>query len=174
MRMRHPLLTLTLLGMLGATPGMGQAPKPAACATTEYRQFDFWLGDWDSYDTGKPDRSVARLRVELILDGCVLREVYEGKNGLLGQSFSMFDASRKLWHQSWVTNRGQLLQLDGAMQGDRMVLSGPYPLPNGKVGLIRGIWYLVHDGVRETAETSEDGGKTWHPLFDLVFRIHRP
>jgi hypothetical protein len=27
-------------------------------------------------------------------------------------------------------------------------------------------------GVRETAETSADGGTTWKPLFDLVFRPH--
>jgi hypothetical protein len=29
-------------------------------------------------------------------------------------------------------------------------------------------------GVRETAVTSTDGGTTWQPWFDLVFRPHKP
>jgi hypothetical protein len=28
--------------------------------------------------------------------------------------------------------------------------------------------------VRETATRSKDGGKTWEPLFDIVFRPHKP
>jgi hypothetical protein len=37
----------------------------------------------------------------------------------------------------------------------------------------RGIWYLDKGGVRETAEASPDGGKTWKPAFDIVFRPHK-
>jgi len=48
------------------------------------------------------------------------------------------------------------------------VLQGPYP--PGSTTLIRGAWKRLGDGVRETAETSRDAGKTWYPLFDLVFR----
>jgi hypothetical protein len=29
------------------------------------------------------------------------------------------------------------------------------------------------DGVRETAEISSDSGKTWKPLFDIMFRAHK-
>ena len=154
---------------LGAAQGAAQA-----CTTPEQRQFDFWIGEWDAYDAGKPDSSVARLRVERMVGGCALREVYQGKSGLTGESFSAYDAARGVWHQSWVTNRGQLLLLDGNLAGSRMVLSGPYPLPNRSPGIIRGVWYVVPGGVRETAETSEDGGKTWKPLFDLVFRPRAP
>jgi hypothetical protein len=38
---------------------------------------------------------------------------------------------------------------------------------------IRGIWKPETDGVRETAEVSSDYGKSWQPLFDLLFRAHR-
>jgi hypothetical protein len=148
----------------------GQQPQLVSCGSAEYRQFDFWVGDWDVSDVKQPDSVVARARVELILGRCALLETYDGKNGLSGQSFSMYDSGRRVWHQSWVTNRGQLLVIEGRLEGDRMVLSGPFPVPSGKPGLIRGIWYVIQDGVRETAETSEDGGKSWKPLFDLVFR----
>jgi len=56
--------------------------------------------------------------------GCVLRVVYQQTNGLVGESFSLYDASRGRWHQSWFTNRGSLLLLDGGLEGDRMVLTG--------------------------------------------------
>ena len=98
--------------------------KPAPCATPEYRQFDFWLGDWDAFDFDNPTTKVARTRVDLILDGCVLLENYEGADGHKGQSFSVYDSSRKVWHQSWVTNRGEVLVIEGKFEAGEMVLSG--------------------------------------------------
>ena len=145
-----------------------------ACTGPEYRAFDFWAGDWDAFEAKAPGDSVAHARVDIILEGCVLREVYEGKNGLTGHSFSIYDVAQRVWHQSWVTNRGQLLLLEGGMQGDRMVLTGTQHTADGKAELIRGEWYRIADGVRETAQTSRDGGKTWQPLFDLVFRLRKP
>ena len=172
------LAGVLLLGAVGARPAMGQPAtpvpaRPAGCATPEHRQFDFWIGDWDTYEVGKLDSIVARNRVDLILGDCVLREVYEGR-GMVGQSFSIYDAARQVWHQSWVTNRGQVLVLEGRMAGDRMVLIGADRAPDGRPIQLRGVWRTVDGGVRETAETSANGGKTWKPLFDLVFRPHVP
>jgi Domain of unknown function (DUF4440)/Domain of unknown function (DUF3471) len=151
-----------------------QQAKAARCTAPEYRQFDFWLGDWDTFEVDSPDKVVARNRVSSILDGCALLEVYEQRGGLNGQSFTIYDATRKVWHQSWVTNRGQLLLIEGGLQSDRMVLTGIERGADGKSRLIRGIWKRVEDGVRETAETSSDDGKTWKPFFDIVFRPHKP
>jgi hypothetical protein len=33
-------------------------------------------------------------------------------------------------------------------------------------------WYRQGDGVRETAERSQDGGKTWKIGFDILFKPH--
>jgi ketosteroid isomerase-like protein len=112
------------------------------------------------------------VRVDRILDGCVLREDYQDTAGHKGQSFSIYDAGLRQWHQSWVTNRGQLLLLDGGVQGDEVVLSATEHLVDGKSKLIRGTWKSVAGGVRETAVTSTDDGKTWKPWFDLMFRPH--
>jgi len=173
---------VVLFSRIGQTTGPHDSPqppaaetssKPANCAAPEYRQFDFWSGNWDAFDVDNPTTKVARTQVDLILDRCVLRENYEGADGHKGQSFSIYDASRKVWHQSWVTNRGELLVLEGKFEAGEMVLSG---VDHGRVGqpLVRGIWKPVEGGVRETAETSIDGGKTWTPWFDLVFRAHKP
>jgi ketosteroid isomerase-like protein len=106
-----------------------------------------------------------------MFDGCVLRETYEDTNGLKGESFSLYDASRMVWHQSWVTNRGQLLTIEGRFQAGEMVLNG-VDHAAGRETLVRGTWKPENGDVRETAVTSADGGKTWKPWFDLVFRSH--
>jgi len=148
-----------------------QSSKPAACSASEYHQFDFWVGDWDSFEIGSSAKD-AHIRVDRILEGCVLREDYQGANGHKGQSLSIYDASRKLWHQTWVTNRGELLEIDGRLQSGEMVLSGSDLNPPGERREVRGVWKPVEGGVRETAATSLDGGNTWQPWFDLMFRPH--
>jgi hypothetical protein len=146
---------------------------PASCAAPEFRQFDFFAGDWDTYDVTDPSKVVARNRVTVVLDGCAVREVYQQDDGLVGESLSIYDASRRGWHQSWVTNRGGLLLLNGGMEGKRMVLTGPDRAADGTPSLLRGIWWKDGADVRERALRSADGGKTWTPVFDIVFRPHR-
>ncbi len=149
-------------------------PKPAPCAGHEYRVFDYWIGDWDAYDVDQPNKIAARNKVVPILDGCVLLEDYRGTNGSRGESFTIYDASRKLWHQTWVTNGGKLLVIEGGIENGEMILSGQDRTPDGKPRLVRGVWKPVKEGVRETATTSTDGGKTWSLWFDMLFRPHRP
>jgi hypothetical protein len=161
-------------GLFAQSESAAEPAKAAACSTPPFRQFDFWVGDWDAFEADKPDMPVARNRVTRILGGCVLLEVYESTNGLIGQSFSIYDASRNVWHQSWVTNRGELLVIEGGMRVGEMVFSGADRTKDGKKRLVRGTWKPVEDHVRETAVRSTDGGKTWNPWFDLLFRPHKP
>lgn len=156
------------IAVLGAAAPIASAATP--CTDAEHRRLDFWLGDWDTYEADARDKVVARTRVDAILGGCALRESYEGADGLSGQSFTIYDAARQRWHQSWVTNKGQLLQLEGRFQGDRLTLQGPQASPDGRTTLVRGVWSPEAGGVRETAHTSSDGGATWNPLFDIFFK----
>ncbi|MGN6191968.1 MAG: hypothetical protein ACTHM4_07470, partial [Rhodanobacteraceae bacterium] len=70
------------------------------------------------------------------------------------------------------TNRGDLLLLDGGMQGDRMVFKGVERKVGKPDALVRAVWYRQGDGVREAAERSLDGGKTWKTEFDILFKPH--
>lgn len=145
------------------------AGEQKPCSGPEHRQFDFWVGDWDTFETNDANAVVARTRVDVILGTCVLREVYEGADGLSGESFSIYDPERKLWSHTWVTNRGQLVVLEGRREGDRMVLSGSELTAGGRKHL-RAVWQPAEGGVREIAEISTDQGRSWAPLFDIVFR----
>src|SRR5450631_1910344 len=139
---------------------------PTHCSAPSYRQFDFWEGDWDVFDVGSP-LQVAHAKVDLILDGCVLREDYQGTDGHKGQSFTIYDVARDVWHQTWVTNRGELLEIEGKREAGVMILTGE---DRAKHALVRGWWKPVNGEVRETAATSSDDGKTWKLWFDLAFR----
>lgn len=123
MRWPRRLIGFVLLAM-AASPLSAAEHAAGACSAPAYRQFDFFAGDWDTHDVQAPDKVVARNTVEVILDGCVIHEDYRQGDGLHGESYSLYDAARKVWHQSWVTNRGDLLLLDGGMQGRRMVFEG--------------------------------------------------
>ncbi len=160
------LVSLVLLGVIAAT---AQTNKPAPCTSPQHRQLDFWVGDWDAFDFDNQKEVAARARVSQILQGCSLLEDYQQVDGLHGQSFSTYDASRNVWHQTWVTNRGSLLVLEGKMEGDKLVLKGT---DNIRKADMRVTWETDGNGVRETAVSSKDGGKTWEPVFDMVFRPH--
>ena len=78
----------------------------------------------------------------------------------------MYDTSRNVWHQTWVTSRGVLLEIEGRFENGEMVLSEK----NQKGEIVRGTWKPVNGEVREVALKSANAGKTWNPWFDIVFR----
>src|SRR5258708_13436041 len=96
------------------------------------------MGDWEVFDVDNPTTVVARTRLDRILDGCVVREDYQGANGLKGQSFSLYDAARKVWHQSWVTNPGQALVIEVKVQGGEMFINVPDRTADGEQRPVRG------------------------------------
>ena len=164
------VFSFTLLGTILLAPNSAAGETKSSCVAPESRQFDFWVGDWDVFDFDKPAAPVARVQVESILGGCVLREDYRDTDGHMGQSFSVYDTANRRWHQSWVTNRGQLLLLDGGLHDGTMILSATERMPDGSDRLVKGTWTAVGGGVREAAVRSTDGGHTWAPWFDLMFR----
>jgi ketosteroid isomerase-like protein len=146
-----------------------QTPQVTSCTSPAHRAFDFWIGDWDVLDVGSTQRT-AHVIVEPILDGCVLHEIYEDAKGLRGESFTSYDPSRGgVWQQTWVTNRGQLVIIHGSQRDRQFVFSGSVATATGE-DLVRATWAPVGDAVRETADTSSDGGRTWQRWFDLMFQ----
>jgi hypothetical protein len=165
---------LVIVAACSDAASRGNTAPSKQCSSAAYHQFDFFAGDWDTYDVRAPNKVVAHNTVTHMLGGCAIREVYEKNDGFVGESFSAYDASRGVWHQTWITNRGELLLLDGGLRGDSMVLTGTEKVSNVASSLVRGIWYREGTAVRETADRSRDTGRTWEPWFDIVFRPHAP
>jgi hypothetical protein len=138
------------------------ADKP--CIAAEYRQFDFWIGDWTV--TTPDGKHAGDNRIEAILDGCALSESWTGAGGGRGFSYNAWDRDRKTWHQTWVDRQGNLLLLEGGLQGGAMVLSGTQGRTMSRI-----TWTPSRDGtVRQLWETSADQGKTWQVAFDGRYR----
>ena len=162
------------LGIAFIAPAVAD-PSAAASTSThcaaEYHQLDFWIGDWDTFETDAPSGpSIARARVEPIAQGCAIREFYEQTDGLVGDSILSYDPVRKQWQQTWVTNRGSLMVLWGNFKDGALILEGEAHLRDGKSVMQRITWEAQANGVREWAVLSKDGGKTWAPAFDVLFR----
>jgi hypothetical protein len=175
-RRRSPAITAALCAaFLGATPTHAAAPDSSwGCSAAEYHLLDFWIGDWDTFDSDAPGGpSVARARVEPIAMGCAMHELYQQQDGLIGDSILSYDPVRKAWQQTWVTNRGSLMVITGNFRDGALVLEGEAHLMDGRTVAQRITWKNENDGVRESAVLSKDGGKTWAPAFDVVFRRHR-
>jgi hypothetical protein len=174
-RLQYLKIVWAALGLAFITPINAAAGTTVAnatdCSAPEYRQLDFWIGDWDTFEADAPSgASIARARVKPIAQGCAIHELYEQNDGLIGDSILSYDAVRKQWQQTWVTNRGALMVLWGNVKDGALVLEGDVHLRNGTSVTQRITWKAEEDGVRESAVMSKDGGKTWTPAFDVVFR----
>ncbi len=167
---RIPALSL-LLALLAATSGRAQSQTPPAapppCRETPFREFDFWLGEWDVTMGGQP---AGQSRITRLFGDCGLREEWTGAKGGVGTSFNVYDATRKVWHQTWVDNQGGMLLLEGSFRSGAMVLEGSHTV-KGTAQNERITWTPNSDGtVRQHWESSTDGGRSWKTAFDGLYR----
>ena len=138
------------------------------CLDAAYHQFDFWLGDWKVFDPSGAYAGDNRVTSEQ--DGCLLIEHWKSSSGAeTGTSFNYFDIRDQKWHQLYIDNAGNagdFPAMAGELQGGKMILlTGVTDAP-----LSRWTWYpLDANRVRQMAEQSTDGGKTWSVTWDSVY-----
>jgi len=139
----------------------------AACDASAFRQFDFWLGEWQVHT---PDGKLAGTnRIERQYDGCVIHEHYTTGRGYSGESLNIYDEPRKVWHQTWVDNSGALLSLEGQLVDGKMVLQGQSTGSDGLVTRHRISWAPNADGsVRQLWESTDAKGE-WSVAFDGMY-----
>ena len=76
------------------------AQKP--CSSPEYRQFDFWVGDWEAF--GKKGQKAGDSKISFLLDSCSILEEWTSasiQKGLryAGKSYNSYNAATKKWQQ---------------------------------------------------------------------------
>lgn len=132
-----------------------------------YRQFDYWLGEWDVEVDGQV---VARSSIQMILGECAVYENYWRIDGsYAGKSFSVWDAQQSRWEQRYVDTTGASRDWFGRLEGERMVFH-LRPDANGGNATQRMIYTKEGpDRVRQTIETSADGEKSWSMAFDGLY-----
>ena len=108
------LIVLTLAVVRAA------AQTPCSCCTPQHRQFDFWLGEWEVYDT--TGTLVGHNNLVLMQDSCLMQENWTGSRGGTGTSYNYYDQTDKSWNQLWIDNQGSVLKLKGTYFDNKMVL----------------------------------------------------
>ncbi len=142
------------------------------CAPAEFRQFDFWVGEWDVFNPA--GQQVGTSRITSINDGCAIREEWTDASGNTGTSLNYYDPRTKKWNQFWVgggsplslDDEGNAAVITGGLKDGSMVLSS-----NARVDPMNRITWTPLDGgkVRQHWEQSKDQGKTWDDAFDGTY-----
>ncbi len=140
-----------------------------------YRQFDYWIGEWEVRPNGSPGAPPATNVVTKIHNGCVVLETWTAP-GQTGQSFNIYDRVSGKWHQTWVDSSGGLHQYAGDLVDGNMTYEGDIPAPRGQGGRmhVRLAFFKQADGsVRQYSQRTPDGGKTWQVNYDLIYTRRR-
>lgn len=146
-------------------------PAPAACTAAEYRQLDFWIGEWRVFRQSD-GVEVGASTITPVANGCGVSEHYRAPSApggaYEGRSYSAFDRRDGKWHQFYVDVNGNATWFTGQLEGTVMALYAPAARPGGQQ---RMSYTPNADGsVNQTGVVSTDGGKTWQPGYDYVYR----
>ena len=153
--------------LLFAIVSMPVLAHAGACDGADHRAFDFWIGDWDVTNATNDKHTHNVITREY--DGCVIHEHYTGPKGYTGESLNAFDATRKVWHQTWVDSQGGLLTLEGGIHDGKMVLEG-VSMKDGHGVKQRITWTPNTDGsVRQHWESANPDG-SWKSEFNGLYR----
>ena len=143
------------------------AQQPS-CMGEEYRQFDFWIGEWKVSTPTNANNGLNS--VEMAHNGCVITEHYSTPNGYTGQSLNAYDRVTGTWNQTWVDNGGLVLKLSGGMEGKSMVMSGEGTDQQGNAIEHRITWTPKPNGtVTQIWESKPVNGGEWKVLFDGLY-----
>lgn len=135
-------------------------------ARPEFRQFDFWIGEW--LPKNAQGVTVGTSSIQLILGSCIIFENWETPVSA-GKSFNLFDTRDGKWHQTWVDAKGFSTHYVGGLVDGKMVLDSE-SVQNGKKTTARMTFSKLPNGdVRQHGENSTDEGKTWTTTFDFIY-----
>ncbi|MDE3251420.1 MAG: hypothetical protein KGO92_01350 [Bacteroidota bacterium] len=153
--------------------GFTQSNSTLSCSQNPvYRQFDFWIGDWDVYNL--KGALAGTSHVERLLDSCVILENWTSTQaGYAGKSYNTYNTATGRWQQYWVDNRGGVTEyFDGHFENNTMILQTSNNKQPGGGYLIQKMtfFHLNDDTVRQFGENSTDGGQTWKTAFDLTYK----
>lgn len=171
------LINIVIFVSVGwAFDAMAQATEASATAESatispckqdaRFREFDFWVGEWDVRDgegTLQGENAISREE-----QGCVLVERWQGVQGSTGMSINFLDKITDEWVQIWHAGSGYQIAIRGGLTSEGMLLRGTiHYISTGQTAPFRGLWTPLPDGrVRQFFEQSNDDGKTWTPWFE--------
>lgn len=145
----------------------------AACTTQQapYRDFDFWIGEWEVYDASN-NELVGSNSISRLADGCLLLEQWQSVQGNTGTSMNFYDPLHAVWRQVWQSN-GVFIDYQGALDDNgAMLLEGTISYhKTGRTAPFRGRWQPQEDGsVLQVLEEFHAASGQWSGWFTGIYR----
>ena len=101
-----------------------QSTTKIPCSTPEYNQFDFWLGDWNVYNSD--GKLIGTNNIVKVPNACAIQENWDSKtSSSKGTSYNYYNKTDNSWHQLWIDNSGFSLELKGVYKNNTMILKSP-------------------------------------------------
>ena len=151
-----------LLGLMFASVYNGK--NNVGCNYNQSNQFDFWVGNWNVYDT--LGNKLGENRIEKQYENCVVQENWISSTLNKGTSYNYFNPIDSSWNQLWLDNQGSILKLKGSFKNKKMVLKSEL-IPGQKVafyynqiswsknadGSVNQVWQILdeHDNLMQLA-----------------------
>jgi hypothetical protein len=141
------------------------------CEDPEFKQFDFWLGDWEvaSAGDGTP-RGSSHISKEM--NGCVVWENWTSAGSpYFGKSYNTWNPNLKRWEQYWVDTSAGVMFFHGNVKDNVMDYWTDDVPQSGGGTLLRHLQFfnIGPEKVRQFSQESSDGGKTWQTEYDLIY-----
>ncbi len=154
----------------------GQSAPKLPCSAPVYRQFDFWLGEWEAF--GKNEQKAGDSKISLILDSCIILEEWTSASvnkGIryAGKNFNTYNAATRQWQQTWVDNAGGSNEyLKGKFEDNKIIYtSSPFPFSKDTMAIRKMTFTNLNpDKLRQHGEISKDNGISWSTEYDLECR----
>ena len=134
-----------------------------------YREFDFWIGEWDVVKTGTQEL-LGYSKIDSIVDGFAVQENYKNaRSQYQGTSINKFNTATDQWEQFWVDNTGLTLHLKGQKIENQMILQNV--IGEGEFQLKNRITWIDHGNgtVQQIWERSEGEDESWSKIFDGMY-----
>ncbi len=162
-------------GALAQSSNQASGPAKPACSEAEFRQLDFWVGDWDLwYDQGpdKPRGKASNRITKNEFGNCVITEHFS-MPGFSGSSFSIFHKPVGKWRQTWVDDQGGYYDLIGgpAPKGAGYDFALELVHPEGvKAPYLRMIWQVQdEDHLTWRWQSHKSDAKDWRDNWVLHY-----
>lgn len=174
--LRYALTFSTALALAWAPAGPALAqnisPPPYCENNPGFDQFDFWVGEWDVYISGDPNKLVGHNSITKRANGCLVMESWTNTGGTDGYSLRHYNPATDTWQMFWVSD-GYTVKTEGRrVEPGVMRLEGEiHYFSNGLVTGYRVRFTANEDGtVRQFAEQFNPETESWDTWFDGLYK----
>ena len=166
--MKNLALSVFALSLVAA-PAIADTVSPN-CTGENFRQLDFWVGDWDLKWQG----GVGVNHIQKSFENCVIEEHFNGQPSQHLQGHSVSTYANGAWRQNWVDNQGGYCDLTGGPQAD-----GTFVLENVRENDKTPYRRMVFENITADSlswhwQGSDDGGKTWADRWVIEYTRVKP